>query len=266
MAVPDSRDWPCQEANVWTCLVSNLVLTALGRKWELCWRWATVINEDVQRHWCVIKYACSYVQIKDQAVTQYGDSIYLSRGSQSWFHTRSTSEAFENIQASAPETWDSEGRVWGGARGVSLKPPGGLKGSQSGRLIQSLLKWDPCRCPAWPVAPPGISTLPSWQRATEGGGRKGEICIKTGICLKLHSFHPALVSFQFWTHELVLICIQLCTYWQTMLPGYYSLSISLPACCSLLLSPDTQSVWGIISFFGLRSLRGFGEGHPNIFH
>lgn len=208
----------------------------------------------------MIKYACSYVQIKDQAVTQYGESIYLSRGSQSWFHTRSTSEAFENIQASAPETWDSEGRVWGGAQGISLKPPGGLKGSQSWRLIQSLLKWDPHRCPAWPVAPRG-----SLQGAHWGGGRKGEICIKMGTCLKLHSFQPALVSFQFWTHEPVLICIQLNTYWQTMLPGYYSLSISLPGCCSLLLSPDTQSVWGI-SFFGLRSLREFGEGHPNIFH
>ena len=113
--------------------------------------------------------------------------------------------------------------------------------------------------------PPGITTLPSWQGAHWGGGRKGEICIKMGICLKLHSFQPALVSFQFWTHEPVLICIQLNTYWQTMLPGYYSLSISLPGCCGLPLSPDTQSVWGI-SFFGLRSLRGFGEGHPNIFH
>ena len=154
--------------------------------------------------------------------------------------------------------------------------PGSFPEAPRGSKGLSELKADPELAE---VRPPQVSSLASTRppcpwgslpsrvgKEPLGRGRKGEICIKMGICLKLHSFHPALVSFQFWTHEPALICIQLCTYWQTTLPGYYSLSISLPGCCSLLLSPDTQSVWGIISFFGLRSLRGFGEGHPNIFH
>lgn len=74
------------------------------------------------------KAAFSYVQIKDQAVTQYSHSIYLSKGSQSWLHAGSTSEAFENIQASAPKPWDSKGRVWGGACTFPWSPPRGSKG------------------------------------------------------------------------------------------------------------------------------------------
>lgn len=99
-----------------------------------------------------------------------------------------------------------------------------------------------------------------------GVGEGGKICIKLRICLKLHSFHPARISFPFWTHEPGLICIRLYMYWQTMLPGYNSLSLSLPGCCSLLRSLGTQSVWGLMSFFGLSARPGCGEGHPSIFH
>lgn len=140
-----------------------------------CYQWGcidTLMCDKIRLQLCSNKGSGSYT-VRWFHLSEQRFSVLVSH----WKHLRS----FWKRSSQCP--WDLRFRrqSLGWYPGNFPEAPGGLKGSQSWRLMQSLLKWDPRRCPAWPVAPPGISTLPSWQRAIEEGAERARFVLRRGF-------------------------------------------------------------------------------------